>query len=74
MFFVSALRTSDEGLLRLMTTCTDEAKHAAQDGVIRICEQRMSLAKSKQVEQQGGYAFKVNATVPDTFNFAAKHS
>ncbi|VDK80864.1 unnamed protein product [Onchocerca ochengi] len=69
---LDALRASNEKLLLSMTTCTDTEKQVILDGVLRVCEQRMSLAKSKKVEQQGGYAFNVNAPVPDTFNFAAK--
>ncbi|VDK45013.1 unnamed protein product [Gongylonema pulchrum] len=68
-----ALKRDDERLFHSMTL-SDPEKHAIQESMLRICEQRMSLAKSKQVEQQGGYAFDVNATVPDTFNFLAKHS
>uniref|UniRef100_A0AAF5RTV4 Importin N-terminal domain-containing protein n=1 Tax=Wuchereria bancrofti TaxID=6293 RepID=A0AAF5RTV4_WUCBA len=60
---LDALRASNEKLLLSMTRCTDSEKQV-----------RMSLAKSKKVEQQGGYAFKVDAPVPDTFNFAAKNS
>ncbi|VDO51499.1 unnamed protein product [Brugia timori] len=71
---LDALRTSNEKLLLSMTTCTNSEKQVVLDGVLRVCEQRMSLAKSKKVEQQGGYAFKVDAPVPDTFNFAAKNS
>lgn len=57
-----------------MMTCADTEKQVTLDGVLRVCEQRMSLAKSRKVEQQGGYAFNVDAPVPDTFNFAAKSS
>ncbi|VDN89257.1 unnamed protein product [Brugia pahangi] len=71
---LDALRASNEKLLLSMTTCTNSEKQVVLDGVLRVCEQRMSLAKSKKVEQQGGYAFKVDAPVPDTFNFAAKNS
>ncbi|EJD73694.1 importin-beta domain-containing protein, variant [Loa loa] len=71
---LDALRASNEKLLFSMTTCTNTEKQVILDGVLRVCEQRMSLAKSKKVEQQGGYAFNVDAPVPDTFNFAAKNN
>uniref|UniRef100_A0AAF5PKN2 Importin-7/11-like TPR repeats domain-containing protein n=1 Tax=Wuchereria bancrofti TaxID=6293 RepID=A0AAF5PKN2_WUCBA len=71
---LDALKASNEKLLLSMTTCTNSEKQVVLDGVLRVCEQRMSLAKSKKVEKQGGYAFKVDAPVPDTFNFAAKNS
>uniref|UniRef100_A0A915Q402 Importin N-terminal domain-containing protein n=1 Tax=Setaria digitata TaxID=48799 RepID=A0A915Q402_9BILA len=71
---LDVLKASDEKLFCSMTTCTDTEKQVVLDGVLRVCEQRMSLAKSRKVEQQGGYAFNVDAPVPDTFNFAAKHS
>ncbi|MCP9263055.1 Importin-7 [Dirofilaria immitis] len=71
---LDALRASNEKLLLSMTTCTNTEKQVILNGILRVCEQRMSLAKSKKVEQQGGYAFNVNAPVPDTFNFAAKNA
>ncbi|VBB27537.1 unnamed protein product [Acanthocheilonema viteae] len=71
---LDALRTSNEKLLLSMTTCSNTEKQVILDGVLRVCEQRMSLAKSRKVEQQGGYAFNVDAPVPDTFNFAAKNN
>ncbi|VDK75468.1 unnamed protein product [Litomosoides sigmodontis] len=69
---LDALRTSNQKLLLSMTTCANTEKQVILDGLLRVCDQRMSLAKSKKVEQQGGYAFNVDAPVPDTFNFAAK--
>ncbi|CAG9534372.1 unnamed protein product [Cercopithifilaria johnstoni] len=71
---LDALKTSNEKLLLSMTACNNTEKQVILDGVLRVCEQRMSLAKSRKVEQQGGYAFNVDAPVPDTFNFAAKNS
>ncbi|VDN05338.1 unnamed protein product [Thelazia callipaeda] len=71
---LNALRSNDEGLFYSMTTCTDNEKRMSLERLLQVCKQRISLAKSKKVEQQGGYAFNVNATVPDTFNFATRNS
>lgn len=53
----------------MMTTYDDPEKLAIFNKIVTVCNQRMSFAKSKQVEQQGGYAFKVDAPLPTSFNF-----
>ncbi|KHN74638.1 Importin-7 [Toxocara canis] len=67
---LEALQKSDERLLMALTTCPDADKASAFQRILTVCGQRVSLAKSKKVEQQGGYAFNVDAPVPTSFNFS----
>lgn len=68
---LEALQQSDARLLQALTTCADQEKAIALQKMLTMCQQRTLLAKSKQVEQQGGYAFNVDAPVPTSFNFGA---
>ncbi|VDN58592.1 unnamed protein product [Dracunculus medinensis] len=63
------VRKSDEQFFGALTSCINEEKAASLQNVLKICNQRMLLAKSKKVEEQGGYAFNINAPVPKSFNF-----
>uniref|UniRef100_A0A915AS39 Importin N-terminal domain-containing protein n=1 Tax=Parascaris univalens TaxID=6257 RepID=A0A915AS39_PARUN len=67
---LETLQKSDERLLMALTTCSDAEKASALQKILTVCGQRVSLAKSKKVEQQGGYAFNVDAPMPTSFNFS----
>ncbi|VDK43500.1 unnamed protein product [Anisakis simplex] len=71
---LEALQKCDEGLLMALMECGDEQKMAAFQKILTVCEQRVSLANSKKVEQQGGYVFNVNAPVPTSFDFGGANA
>lgn len=43
------LQQSDENLFNALTSCSDEEKATALRKLLVVCQQRMNLAKSKQV-------------------------
>lgn len=66
---ISALRGTDENFFNTLVNGIESTKYEAFKKVLKYCEQRLSLAKSKEVERRGGYAFKTDASIPSSFNF-----
>ena len=61
-----------EAFQLLMSSAT--AEHLAMlEEVNRLAISRTEAARSRAIEQQGGYSFANNLVVPTSFNFGGSH-
>lgn len=66
---LDGLLSSDPQFFKELVNFDSEMEETFNKLVV-FCDRRLSLAKSKEVERRGGYAFPTDAHIPTSFNFS----